>query len=387
MLKNILILKNKKNHKIKFNFFKSNENKLLILNNELAYNSQNKIYNNTLDYISFAKIIACFSVVILHTNGIFWNFNYNIYKKYWKSANLIECIFYFGVPFFVLSIGATLLDFNEKYGLKKYLKRRIVKVVIPLLLWSILQYFFNIYFIKNLKKEKINFVYLWNLFFRNKINPIFWSFHSFLKIYMIIPLIAFVEKYQKIKIYSYCLITLFINQLFIPYIIKFFHLKLVWVYKIEFNLIFYIFSGYIIQNYNFNLFSKIIIYFLGIFGFVIHFLGTQILAIKYKKIVRLHKGYSNLPCILYSCSLFLLIKENFKFLYKIINKNYINKIGSLTIGPFFIHIPLKNTFDQIFRPNKYNISYRLFGGCIICLMCLILTFFLKKIKLLNYLLP
>lgn len=128
------INKNKNNHKIKFTSFKSNENKLLILNNELSYNSQKKIYNNMLDYISFSKIIACFSVVILHTNGIFWNFNYNTYKKYWKSANLIECIFYFGFPFFVLSIGATLLDFNEKYGLKKYLKRRIIKVVIPLLL-------------------------------------------------------------------------------------------------------------------------------------------------------------------------------------------------------------------------------------------------------------
>ena len=63
-------------------------------------------------------------LVILHTNNKFWHFNYNIYKQYWISANAIESIFYFAVPVFILCIGATLLDFNEKYGLKEYYYKR-----------------------------------------------------------------------------------------------------------------------------------------------------------------------------------------------------------------------------------------------------------------------
>ena len=35
-----------------------------------------------LDYIAIAKIISAFSVVILHTNYRFWNFDYKIYSKY-----------------------------------------------------------------------------------------------------------------------------------------------------------------------------------------------------------------------------------------------------------------------------------------------------------------
>ena len=114
------------------------ENNLLISSKKSIY--INKIENNNklLDNISLAKIIACFSVVILHTNGAFWKFNYNNYKTYWISANYIECIFYFAVPFFVLCIGATLLDFNEKYGLKIYFKRRIIKVVIIMLEYNII---------------------------------------------------------------------------------------------------------------------------------------------------------------------------------------------------------------------------------------------------------
>lgn len=76
-----------------------------------------------LNYIFLSKILSAYGVVILHTNGngVFWHFKYHYekYKYYLISSNLIECIFYYSVPFFVLCIGATLLDFNEKYGLKK----------------------------------------------------------------------------------------------------------------------------------------------------------------------------------------------------------------------------------------------------------------------------
>ena len=52
----------------------------------------------------------------------------------------------------------------------------------------------------------------------------------------------------------------------------------------------YIFAGYIIHNYKFKIIFKILIYFLGISGFFIHLFGTQVLTIKYQKIVRTHKG-------------------------------------------------------------------------------------------------
>lgn len=322
----------------------------------------------------------------MHTNSQFWNFNINNYKNYWISANLIESIFNFAVPTFALCIGATLLDFNDRYGLIKYYKNRILKVIIPLLGWTLLLYFYKVYIIKNLKKEKVTFKYLWNLYYRHEIYRVFGSLHSFLSLYMIIPLLAFVEKTKKIKIYSYCFITLFITQSFIPYIIKIFYLNLVWIYTINTKYLIYALAGYIIQNYQFSK-SKIIIYFLGIFGLLIHIFGTQILTLKYKKIILFHKGYLNLPCILYSCSLFLFIKENSNLIFKFINKKFIVKIGTLTIGPFFIHMPIIDFYFKYFKIDTYSLNFRLFGGILICIICFIITFFLKKIPIINYLIP
>ena len=358
------------------------------LKNEIKINKNiKKRESKILNYISLVKILACFSVIILHSNGVFWNFNIKTYKKFWISANLIESIFYFAVPLFVLCIGATLLDFNERYGLKIYFDRRVKKIIIPLICWNIIFYFYKVYIIRNMAKEKITFVYLWNLYFKNKLNIIFYSIHSFIKIYMIIPLLAFVEKSKKIKIYSYCLTTLFISQVLIPYLINLFQSRLVWIYIINIDQLLYIFAGYIIQNYKFSKSIRLKIYFFGFAGLLIHIFGTQILTVKYKKIISLHKGYLNTPCVIYSCASFLFIKENAYFIFKFINKKCINKIGSLTFGPFFIHMLIKNTYDIFFKPNVFSLRYRVYSSIINFFICLIITYILKKIPILNHLVP
>ena len=359
-----------------------------LFNEKEIINIKNENKNKILDYISLVKIIACFSVILLHTNHNFWIFDYYTYKQYWISANIIESIFYFAVPFFVLCIGATLLDFNEKYGLIIYFKRRIKKVVIPLFLWNIILYYYYIYIIKLYPKQKVTFIYLWDLYFRNRLNFMFFSLRCFLIMYLIIPLIAYVDKSKKMKIYFYCFITLFITQTFLPYLIHLIEPNLFWAYYINVNMIVYLFAGYIIQNYKFSNIMKIIIYILGFICLIIHIYGTKILTLKYRKVSSFHKGYLNFPCIIYSCSSFLFIKENSHYLFKLIKKKYINKIGSLTFGPFFLHLPIIDAFDKYFKPNKFSFTYRFFGGIILFIICLILTFIIKKIiPCGNYIIP
>lgn len=363
-----------------------NLKKLSIININKKQNiSKSKI--KLLDYISLVKIICVYSVVILHTNGSFWAFEAQKANKYWISANAIESIFYFAVPMFVLCIGATLLDFTEKYGLIKYWYRRFIKLVLPLISWNIILYFYRVYFLKNLPNERLTFDKIWDLYFLNKINSIFGSFRSFLLTYMIIPLLAYVDKTKKIKTYSYCFITLIITQSLIPYLINMFRPNLSWPYIYNPGYIIYIFPGYIIQNYKFNIKIKVFIYAFGFIALIIHLFGTQILTLRHKKIIQLHKGYFNLPCIVYSCSTFLFIKEYSYYITKIINRKYINIIGSLTIGPFFIHLPIMDTINKFCKIDTFSLGYRFFGGIIICTMSLIITYIMKKIPIINYLVP
>ena len=380
-------LKKKKKKKYSGLITNTEETKLLKDINLIKIENISEPNTKLLDYISLAKIIASYSVVILHTNGAFWYFNYKTYKEFWISANIIESTFYFAVPFFALCIGVTLLDFNEKYGIIKYYYKRIIKVVIPLILWTYIVYFYKVYYIKNMKKVKLTFENLWNMYYQHRVIGIYQSFHSFIKLYMIIPFLAYIEKSNKIKIYTYGLILLLLFQTIFPYLIALFHLNLRWIYNIQYTYSHYLFAGYLIHNKKFSRAKRFILYILGISSLFLTIFATKYLTLKYKKIITLHKGYLNLPCILYSCALFLFIKENTYILLKYINKKYINYIGSLTIGPFFMHYPVIDFYSKNYSVNKYRLKYRLFDGSIIYIICLILTAFLKKIPILKYLVP
>ena len=72
-------------------------------------------------------------------------------------------IFYFAVPFFVLCIGATLLNFNEKYEIKEYYKKRIKKVVMPLICWSVILYYYKVYILKIMGKKKL-ILYIYGIY-------------------------------------------------------------------------------------------------------------------------------------------------------------------------------------------------------------------------------
>ena len=355
--------------------------------NILVFEQKLKTKNNQriIVYISFAKIISSYGVVALHLNN-FWNFNI-AKKKRWIIANFYETFFYYSVPFFVLCIGATLLDFNERYGLLEYNKRRIIKVFIPLIGWTIILYLYKVYILKNLSIISLTFTSIWNCFFKSRIYRIFNSLHIFLLTYMLIPLLAFVEKSNKIRIYTYYFILLLITQTFIPYLIRLLKMKIVWIYNLKVGYLIYIFAGYIIHNHKFSKFTKIMIYISGILSFLIHLIGTKVLTFRHKKIKKLHKGYLNLPCIFHSCSFFLFVKENCYLITNLINKKYINKIGSLTLGPFFMHLTVNETFSKFPKFKKLIKFNLLLYSFITFSISIFISYILKKIPLLKIIVP
>ncbi len=354
-------------------------------NNSLLVNVKSNNKQKIIDYIFFAKIISSYAVVLLHVNN-FWDFSEKNKKK-WIVKNIYDAIFYYAVPFFVLCIGATLLDFNERYGLLEYNKRRFIKVFLPLLGWTLILYLYKVYILKNIPKESLYFSSIWNYFFQSKLYSIYNSLHVFLLTYMLIPLLVYIEKNKRIRIYTYYFFLLLLTQGFIPYIIGLFGNKIVWIYNLKIGYLIYIFAGYIINNYSFSGKAKIIIYILGILSTIIQLYGTMILTLRYNRIILLYKGYLNLPSVLQSCSFFLFVKEYYYLITKLINKKYIYKLGSVTIGPFFMHFTVMETVSR-FKNFEKLISFNLlFHSFFIFSICIIISLILKKIPLFKILVP
>lgn len=357
------------------------EKELLIIQSQSQINTETK--NKTIAYISLVKILSAYLVILKHTNENYWFFD-----RYWISTNIMASICMCAVPLFTLCIGATLLDFNERYDIKIYWKRRIKKIIIPMIGWNIIYYFYRVYIIKNFQKVNFDFIILYRIYFNNKIYPLTKSLRLFLFGYMVIPLIAYVDKINKIKVYSYCFITLLINQSIIPYLIKLYrNSKILWPYYYHLGYIIYLFAGYIIQNHNFNKRNKLLIYISGIIGLLLRLTISHYLTFKYKVADNTQINYLNLPIVLYSCSVFLFTKEYSIHLFKIINIKYINKIGSLSMGPFFFHYIIIWGYFYLCNAREYTFYYRFFGSFIISLICFVITAIIKKIPFINYLTP
>lgn len=378
--------KNKNNNEEKVYFFNNKKSE----NDEYIVKSENKKSKPaSLYYISLIMLIASFSIVIIHYNNFFFSISYNSNKKSWTISNFLNILLIFAYPSIYLCIGIIFLNFNERYGLIKYFKKIIKRIIIPFIVWNIILYFYRIYYLKKILKKRRTFKYIWNLIFEFKLNSVLKAFRTFLIIFLIIPLAAYVENSNKLKIFTYCVIVLFFLQILIPYIIKLKDDTLRWPFSIDAKFIIYSFSGYIIQNYKINFIIKIIIYLIGICAFAIMFETFKYLNIEeeYLSLNIIQKYYLSPFCYIYTISVFLFIKENSYYIFKVINPYFFNKLSELAMGPFLLHIPIIDTLKKIHKFNKFGLEYRILGCLGIICFSLFITFIFRYIPLLKFLIP
>ena len=82
-----------------------------------------------------ARIGAIFAVIFLHMSAEVVVGN-DIGTGYWWFGNLYDSLVRWCVPIFVMISGALLLDPNKKEDLAQFYKKRLSRILVPLLFWS-----------------------------------------------------------------------------------------------------------------------------------------------------------------------------------------------------------------------------------------------------------
>lgn len=292
------------------------------------------------NYISILNVLACIGVVILHT----------FETGYTSDANfvfevLIRAIAYCAVPVFFMITGATLIDYRERYDTKTFFKKRLLKVIIPLIIWSI------IYFIINFFKGKfsindLSFKFVFEYFFLVKTNPIFWFFVVIIGIYLAIPVISLIPQETRRKAFLYIIIITFVFNQFLPDLL--YHLNLNYNYDLKFPLTYsgwisFIFIGYYIDKYEIVKKHRVIIYVLGIIGFLTMVVPTIFISYHKNESCSWFDEYYDAPCVLYSASVFLFFKSkinNNQIVTKIMP--FFNFVAPTTLGIYVLHIAIRD---------------------------------------------
>lgn len=338
--------------------------------------------NQKVDYITTLSVISSLAVVILHTNGAFWQFNST--ARYWFTANIIESVFYFAVPIFYMISGITLIDYNKRYSLREYFKKRVTKTVIPFLFWSLVYLLLQIC-LHHISVDKLSLASIINGILTTQYVGIFWFFIPLFSCYMIIPVLSNIA--DKKKTFRYILLVSIFCNSFIPFVINVFRLPISW--NLTFPIVgysIYILLGYYLDKIHFTKNIRVLIYFFAIVGLLMHIAGTYYLSIAAKKIIQTYKGYLNIPCVLYSIGIYVCIKENYKLLIPIFSKpiTYLKHYSfALYLLQFFFLIAI----PKLLHLNIFSIGWRLGGVFLILPLVILATKIIRLLPLGKYILP
>ena len=338
--------------------------------------------------LTFCQVISALSVTILHTNGCFWDFSAT--EHYWFSANIIEGIFYFAVPIFFMITGITLADYKDRYYTKEFFKKRIEKTLIPYIVWSVLAVLLMLAK-GTLRPEDITLRWvIISVIWTNNIIPYYWFFGALFVFYLLMPVIASIDKEQKLKVFKVLIIFIFICDVTV-----FFILRILGMYPevldtsgIGMGNIIYIFLGYYVYKKQPSRTAKIIIYALALSGMLVHITGTYILSIRAGQIDETLKGYANFPAILFALGMFVLLRDIAAKIEKIgwLRKLF-EMLGKYTFEVFLLHWFVINITEVFIKTDQYSLVYRLVFPLIIYAVIIPVTWCLRKIPVIRKTVP
>lgn len=262
-----------------------------------------------MDWITFASVVSTVSVVLLHANGCYWDFSCT--ETYWKTANIIDGVFYFAVPVFFMISGATLLNFYERYDLGTYFKKRITKTVIPYVFWSLFGVAFQVFYLKSIDASEVTVSYLLTGLSSGSLVEIYWFFIPLFSVYLSIPLFAAVPEERRKSVFTYVSVAAFIVNGTLPFVAGLFELPISdsLTISVGADCLFYIPTGYLLSHYEIRPKTKVALYVSGLAGLLIHIVGTYELSFEAGSVVQTFKSDTIATTMMYSVAVFLLLKE------------------------------------------------------------------------------
>ncbi|WP_348823506.1 acyltransferase [Flavobacterium aestuarii] len=324
--------------------------------------------------LSLLRILATFSVIVIHVSGSLVN-QFGIVSMFdWNVANFFDSISRYSVPVFFMISGALLL--GKDYELIDFLRKRFGKIIPPFVFWSLIysllkRYVFGGEYFSLIKIIK-------DVFYGSKYH--LWFVFALFGVYLTVPILRKWIKQASKKEIIYVLIIWSITLLLtIP---KF----KIYFPKIDFTY-FSGFIGYFVLGYFLSLFKfkKKISIFLIFFGSTITFLGTYYFTVKNGKFYNYFYEYLCLNTFIVSAGVFMFFNKIESANLKIALR--VTQLNQACFGIYLMH-PL---VLEIFKINNFDVnsSTPLISILLVSLSCFSLCFviihFCKKLKFSNLL--
>ncbi|MGK7376307.1 acyltransferase [Planococcus sp. 1R117A] len=337
-------------------------------------------------FFDWLRVLATIAVVTIHISAIFITANYYDGKSSWLTANFFESFTRWCVPIFVMISGALILSDKREYTYQSFLKKRISKIFIPLLGWSIL--YFGFYFVQG--RVELNPILFIQRFLNNGISVHFWFIYMLLGLTLVSPLIKLMLKNATQKDLTYFLVLWFyasvISRVLEHLVDITFNMELFFVT----DYVGYYILGYYLFTYELPLALRRFLYVGLAFGLLFTFFLTFITTAEADgSFQSFWYGYHSPNVVLASIGLFVLFKHS----------HYINSkklpsiphfINTTSFGIYLVHMMVLKFIADYFpglwldTHSAIAIPYRVF---ITVLISALIVLAMKKVPVLKSLVP
>ncbi len=346
-------------------------------------------------YIDVLNCIAIFFVLMLHSSQLAY-FGNDTHSNI-QLAKLFQNLCIPAVYIFFMNSGATLLNYRERQTTQQFFKRRVQRVLVPFVFWSIVYYLFDTKFkafpgpIHHPEGASLHgFV---TAFLNNNINNIFWFFYMIIALYLVTPVLSgLADKYKDTL--CYVVVVYFIVNDVLAYLGHVTGKNIV-TGVISQPLLSSSFVGFFIMGYLIkeNYFSRKVQNILIASG-TIALLLAIINVLTHEKYVFL-SGYSP---FLYSVALYLVVR---RLTTKITEEKVLNLFSVMSgasLGIYILHPLFFTVFDKMVfhvTPNNWekyldvmnNWVHIMIMPLITYIVLVIVVLALKKIKFVAKILP
>ncbi|MCW8890351.1 MAG: acyltransferase family protein [Sedimenticola sp.] len=286
-------------------------------------------------WVDIIRVIATFSVVWLHSAApLLYKYNELSITNWWVG-NIYDSTVRMCVPLFFMLSGYLLLSKSD--SLDSFFRRRISKVVFPLIVWSVLYILWTHYYEGS---ASVSFYSFYSL----ALTPAYyhlWFLYAIVGLYLFLPILRVLIQNSNKELQYYFVVLWFVAVSFIPFLEKLTEINS----RIDLQMI----SGYVGYLVIGHLLGSIIItrkaLLISAATFVVSIIitsvGTYILTLRNEGVfVDYLYSYLSPNIILMSMAFFILVKyysETLHFIQNDFFRKIISLLSSASLGIYLIH--------------------------------------------------
>jgi len=354
-------------------------------NNDVNLNHLHGKESKRILYFDMLTIVSCFAVIALHCNALAHDYAYSTAR--WPIALFFEVIFYWAVNVFFMLTGANNMLYRRKRTTKEFLSRRLKKLAIPWITWSIV-----VYVIRYADDQGYDPRFLLDLlhkFFGGGIEGVYWFFPAIISLTMIMPLLSKLVDYRNTLWYFVGLSFFFLSIL--GPLQSMLNIKIdmgitmpmLWYPMMLATL------GHLISTQEVQKRYRIAVYILAVLALAFRYVSTFVLSTAAGETVKLTWGYGSFVGVLPAVALFLLFKyhdwENGFFSQ---HAGTVAKVSSCAFGIYLVHnIILSDVIKGLLGVDKASLWLMLLGPFVVFVLSLAVVLLLKRVSFLRWTVP